>query len=345
MKYLKPLNFYKEIFKDILMKKDSKHGRLLGLDVSDKYVSLAVSDWKNLTAVPLRALCRQENNLSSTVADIFQSLIPEHNIVGFVVGTKYDNPIDAQTQNFIDDLCKTEKVEGLKYTFWDRGIRSKETQLVVVNSSSSSSVSLKGHKGHRQFLYGECSSKNQRHVTSSCGGSSDKERQSMDVIKDGGSITYKSEGTKIGCLEKRGSKCNNDVGKKCISESLGCSKSIKVFGSQDGSSGVVAVSGDRVVFINFDKDKGFEEGKIACCGTGELNGEDCSGGPNRVKFNLCEDPGEYVFFDSAHHSQMTNLQLAQLLWNGTGAVTGPHYNVKELFELNLTPNLITTSAI
>ncbi|KAK1574844.1 hypothetical protein Q3G72_000363 [Acer saccharum] len=89
----------------------------------------------------------------------------------------------------------------------------------------------------------------------------------------------------------------------------------------------------------------FEEGKIACCGTGELNGEDCSGGPNRVKFNLCEDPGEYVFFDSAHHSQMTNLQLAQLLWNGTGDVTGPHYNVKELFELNLTPNLITTSAI
>ncbi|KAK3220613.1 hypothetical protein Dsin_014583 [Dipteronia sinensis] len=90
---------------------------------------------------------------------------------------------------------------------------------------------------------------------------------------------------------------------------------------------------------------GFEEGKIACCGTGELNGEDCSGGPNRVKFDLCEDPDEYVFFDGVHHTQMTNLQLAQLLWNGTGDVTGPHYNVKELFELNLTPNLIITSAI
>ncbi|KAK0595483.1 hypothetical protein LWI29_007111 [Acer saccharum] len=91
MKYLKPLNFYKEIFKDILMKKDSKHGRLLGLDVSDNYVSLALSDWKNLTAVPLRALHRQENNMSS-IADIFQSLIPEHNLVGFVVGTNYELP-------------------------------------------------------------------------------------------------------------------------------------------------------------------------------------------------------------------------------------------------------------
>ncbi|KAK2654124.1 hypothetical protein Ddye_013980 [Dipteronia dyeriana] len=91
---------------------------------------------------------------------------------------------------------------------------------------------------------------------------------------------------------------------------------------------------------------GFEEGKIACCGAGDLNGEDCSGGYSGIKFNLCEDPSEYVFFDGGHHSQMTNLQLAQLLWNGTGDVTGPHYNVKKLFELNLTPDLVTsTSAI
>ncbi|TXG68205.1 hypothetical protein EZV62_003140 [Acer yangbiense] len=91
---------------------------------------------------------------------------------------------------------------------------------------------------------------------------------------------------------------------------------------------------------------GFKEGKIACCGAGELNGEDCSGGYRGIKFNLCKDPSKYVFFDGGHHSQMTNLQLAQLLWNGTGDVTGPHYNVKKLFELNLTPNLITsTSAI
>ncbi|KAK0596797.1 hypothetical protein LWI29_019173 [Acer saccharum] len=76
MKYLKPVNFYLEFFKDILIKKDySKPGRLLGLDVSDKYVSLAVSDWKNLTAVPLRALDRQENNLSPMAADLFQSLV------------------------------------------------------------------------------------------------------------------------------------------------------------------------------------------------------------------------------------------------------------------------------
>ncbi|KAK0596595.1 hypothetical protein LWI29_017154 [Acer saccharum] len=93
MRYMKPVNFYKEIFKEILIKSDYlKPGRLLGLDVSDKYVSLAVSDWKNLTAVPLRALDRQEINMSS-MADMIQSLISEYNLVGFVVGTKHAKPM------------------------------------------------------------------------------------------------------------------------------------------------------------------------------------------------------------------------------------------------------------
>ncbi|KAK0596831.1 hypothetical protein LWI29_019441 [Acer saccharum] len=135
MKYLKPFDFYEEIFKDILIKKDLKPGRLLCLDVSDKYVSLAVSDWKNKTAVPLRALDRQENNLSSMLADTFQSLIPEHNIVGFVVGTKNTNPIDAQTLIFIDDLCKTGKFEGLKYTLWDCEITSKVSWVKAVGDN------------------------------------------------------------------------------------------------------------------------------------------------------------------------------------------------------------------
>ncbi|TXG68147.1 hypothetical protein EZV62_003082 [Acer yangbiense] len=106
MKYLRPVNFYEEIFKEILKKEDYlKPGRLLGLAVSDKYVSLAVSDWKNKTAVPLRAVDRQEVNMSS-MADMIQSL-------------------DAQIEKFIDDLRKTGKVKGLTYTFWDYGITLK----------------------------------------------------------------------------------------------------------------------------------------------------------------------------------------------------------------------------
>ncbi|KAK3189257.1 hypothetical protein Dsin_028818 [Dipteronia sinensis] len=38
----------------------------------------------------LVALDRQENKLTFMAADIIQSLIPEHDIVGFVVGTDYE---------------------------------------------------------------------------------------------------------------------------------------------------------------------------------------------------------------------------------------------------------------
>ncbi|KAK0571167.1 hypothetical protein LWI29_012026 [Acer saccharum] len=135
MKFLKPVTFYKEVFKDILMKNASKHGRLLGLDVSDKCVSLAVSDSKNLTAVPLRGLHMKKTNMTSMV-DMFQSLISEHNLVCFVVGTPYTRDCDAkpfleETQIFIDNLCKTGKLEGFKYTYWDSCIRSKNSEFVL----------------------------------------------------------------------------------------------------------------------------------------------------------------------------------------------------------------------
>ncbi|TXG61728.1 hypothetical protein EZV62_013091 [Acer yangbiense] len=140
MEYLKPVDFHKGIFKDILKKEDYlKPGRLLGLDVSDKYVSLAVSDWKNKTAVPLRALDRLEINMDS-MADMIQSLISEHNLVGFVVGSKRARPMDAQTRTFIDNLCKTEKVQGLKYTVWEFGITSKPNIVAFLKAASFESV-------------------------------------------------------------------------------------------------------------------------------------------------------------------------------------------------------------
>ena len=106
MEYLKPTDFYEQIFKDISRKKyNSKPGRFLCFDVNDKYVSLAVSDWKNKTAAPLRfeisyyimfvfmfSICcnviflqhsrafdRQENNSTSNAADLFQSLVLKFN--------------------------------------------------------------------------------------------------------------------------------------------------------------------------------------------------------------------------------------------------------------------------
>lgn len=50
MKYVKPL----QLFQDMLKMKVRERGRLLGLDVGDKYVGLAVSDPRNKSASPVR---------------------------------------------------------------------------------------------------------------------------------------------------------------------------------------------------------------------------------------------------------------------------------------------------
>ena len=49
------------------------------------------------------------------------------------------------------------------------------------------------------------------------------------------------------------------------------SKSIRVFGSDDGISGGVLVSGDQTVYVNFDKDKGLL-GSGLCPTGGDLGG-------------------------------------------------------------------------
>ncbi|GAV61393.1 Lipase_GDSL domain-containing protein, partial [Cephalotus follicularis] len=86
--------------------------------------------------------------------------------------------------------------------------------------------------------------------------------------------------------------------------------------------------GDR---IDNAKKYGFKEGKIACCGIGLYNARNC--GVDTVKFKVCKNPKEYVFFDGGHTSERTNYQLANLMWSGVPNVTGP-YNVKQLFELS-----------
>uniref|UniRef100_A0A2N9J360 YqgF/RNase H-like domain-containing protein n=1 Tax=Fagus sylvatica TaxID=28930 RepID=A0A2N9J360_FAGSY len=107
MRYVKPLN----LFNDLLKLKDVKRGRLLGLDVGDKYVGLAVSDTHNKIASPLSVLLRKKSNIDLMVDD-FQSLA-------------------VQVKLFVDDLCKTRKLEGLNYTYWDESFTSKNVEILL----------------------------------------------------------------------------------------------------------------------------------------------------------------------------------------------------------------------
>ncbi|KAF5466291.1 hypothetical protein F2P56_016233 [Juglans regia] len=80
---------------------------------------------------------------------------------------------------------------------------------------------------------------------------------------------------------------------------------------------------------------GFKEGETACCGSGPYRGiRTCgvTGVNGSVQgYELCENPSDYVTFDSSHPTERANLLYAKAMWNGNQGVTGP-YNVKALVE-------------
>ncbi|KAJ4834435.1 hypothetical protein Tsubulata_025650 [Turnera subulata] len=130
MKYLKPWN----LFQDLMNTKAKRPGRLLGLDVGDKYVGLAVSDQHNKIASPLSVLLRKKSNID-LMADDFKSLISDCSLKGFVVGHPLDRQKSAidtmQIKIFVDDLRRTGKLEGVKYTYWDECFTSKNVELLL----------------------------------------------------------------------------------------------------------------------------------------------------------------------------------------------------------------------
>ncbi|RVX09146.1 putative pre-16S rRNA nuclease [Vitis vinifera] len=133
MKYVKPVN----LFHDLLKMKATERGRLLGLDVGDKYVGLAVSDLHNKIASPLSVLLRKKSNIDLMATD-FQSLISDLSLAGFIVGYPFNrqrsSPTAVNVKVFIDDLCKTGKLEGVRYTYWDECFTSKVDAFLEINA-------------------------------------------------------------------------------------------------------------------------------------------------------------------------------------------------------------------
>ncbi|KAH9625868.1 hypothetical protein KSS87_010629, partial [Heliosperma pusillum] len=130
MKYMKPLSLFRELQKTNALER----GRFLGLDVGDKYVGLAVSDSDNKIATPLSVLLRKKSNIDLMAGD-FLSLISEFSLTSFIVGCPFDRQRPsadaAQIKVFVDDLCKTGKLKGVKYTFWNECYTSKNVELLL----------------------------------------------------------------------------------------------------------------------------------------------------------------------------------------------------------------------
>ncbi|XP_024031624.1 uncharacterized protein LOC112094575 [Morus notabilis] len=130
MRYVNPLR----LFQDLLKTDGFERGRLLGLDVGSKYIGLAVSDINNKVASPLSVLLRKKSNIE-VMADDFQTLISELSLEGFVVGLPFDrqrtNDNAMMVKLFVDELYKTDKLQGVRYTYWDERFTSKNVELLL----------------------------------------------------------------------------------------------------------------------------------------------------------------------------------------------------------------------
>ncbi|XP_076897647.1 uncharacterized protein LOC143550988 [Bidens hawaiensis] len=131
MRFVKPLNLYQ----DLLKLRAVDRGRFLGLDVGDKYVGLAVSDFDNKVASPLSVLVRRKNNIGLMALD-FKQLISKLSLSAFVVGYPYEymqkNSENAtQVKVFVDDLSKTGKLVDVKYTLWNECYTTKNVELLL----------------------------------------------------------------------------------------------------------------------------------------------------------------------------------------------------------------------
>ncbi|KAK7243013.1 hypothetical protein RIF29_37796 [Crotalaria pallida] len=91
---------------------------------------LALSDLDNKIASPFSVLLRKKSNLNLTLmASDFDSLIYLYSLKGFVIGIPWDRhrvSSDAvRIKSFVNDLSKTNMLQGLPYTFWNEQFTSK----------------------------------------------------------------------------------------------------------------------------------------------------------------------------------------------------------------------------
>ncbi|KAL5710724.1 hypothetical protein ACHQM5_021254 [Ranunculus cassubicifolius] len=122
------------LFRDVLKSSSPERGRFLGLDVGNKYVGLAVSDSRNKIASPVSVLVRNNTNIDLMAKD-FQTLVSECSIKGLVIGCCYDRQRStiegAQVKLFVEELIKTKKLDGLRYTYWDERFTTKSVEALL----------------------------------------------------------------------------------------------------------------------------------------------------------------------------------------------------------------------
>jgi putative Holliday junction resolvase len=109
--------------------------RILGLDVGDKRIGVAISDREEILASPLTIITRE--NEEKAIADIIK-LLDQHDVERIVVGLPYslDGSIGIQANKVMDFVKRLSQDTGANVEVWDERLSSVAVERLLRESGS-----------------------------------------------------------------------------------------------------------------------------------------------------------------------------------------------------------------
>ena len=111
--------------------------RLLGIDLGDKTIGLALSDRTWQIATPLQTLARHAQAL-----DILKKLIHDENIAGIIIGLPVnmngtEGPQALKTRAFADTLQADPDLSAIPVVFWDERLSTSAVTRTLITGNAS----------------------------------------------------------------------------------------------------------------------------------------------------------------------------------------------------------------
>jgi putative Holliday junction resolvase len=113
---------------------ETRNRRLLGFDVGEKTIGLALSDASLLTATPLETIRRRKFTID---AERIAVLCAEHGVGGLIIGLPVnmdgsEGPRAQSTRQFARNL---DAKLGLPYAFWDERLSTAAVERMLVDEA------------------------------------------------------------------------------------------------------------------------------------------------------------------------------------------------------------------
>ncbi len=114
----------------------TSHQRLLGLDVGEKTIGLALSDILCVVASPLETIWRKKFNSDM---EHLQKVIKTHNIAGLIIGypINMDGSEGPRCQSLRQFARNVEKIIPLPLVFWDERLSSCAANRMMLEADYS----------------------------------------------------------------------------------------------------------------------------------------------------------------------------------------------------------------